>query len=79
MKEVQKKTTDKGQVIVQETKLCNLVSVRYKEELSSVDPQYVLSEGFKNAVKRLPEDYETDNQANEQAYIKFIERWGTVS
>lgn len=74
MSEVEKKTKDSREVIVQETRICNYGSVRYKDELvfGGSNP-YVLSEGFKNDVKKLPSTLSTN------AYRKFIENWGTVS
>ena len=73
MKQVEKKTKDSREVIVQETKICNLGSVRYKDELvfDGTD-EYVLSAGFKNDVKKLPNTVGSE-------YYKFIEHWGTVS
>ena len=78
MQEVEKRTKDSGEVIIQKTEICNLGSVRYKDELivhNNMHP-YILSEGFKNAVMDLPDQY--NNRAAETAYLKFIERWGTV-
>lgn len=78
MEEVEKKTKDSGQVMIQETRICNLGSVRYKDELI-VDnsDQYILSRGFKNAVKKLPKAF--DNMQAKLEYRDFIESWGTVS
>ena len=78
MKEVEKRTKDSQQVMIQETRICNLGSVRYKDELiaDSLDP-YILSGGFKHAVKRLPSVL--DNKAAQIEYFNFIENWGTVS
>ena len=78
MQEVEKRTKDSGEIIIQKTKVCNLGSVRYKDELIVDDNMspYVLSEGFKNAVMKLPDQY--NNGAAETAYLRFIERWGTV-
>ena len=77
MEEVEKKTKDSGQVMIQETKICNLGNIRYKDELivDNLD-QYFLSRGFKNAVKKLPDVF--DKEA-ELEYRDFIESWGTVS
>ena len=77
MKEVEKKTKNDKKVIIQETEICNLGSIRYKEELISdkMDP-YLFSQGFKYAIRNLPQSF---NSKDEQtAYMKFIENWGTV-
>lgn len=78
MKEVERKTKDSQQVMIQDTRICNLGSVRYKDELivDSLD-QNILSRGFKNAVKKLPDVF--DNKEAELEYRDFIESWGTVS
>ena len=78
MQEVGKRTKGRKQVIIQKTEVCNLGSVRYKDELivdNNLNP-YVLSEGFKNAVMKLPDQY--NNGGARKAYLRFIERWGTV-
>ena len=77
MAKVEKMTKDRREVIIQDTIICNLGSVRYKKELidDTVHP-YLLSKGFKNAMK-LPDEF--DSRSAEIAYFKFIESWGTVS
>ena len=78
MEDVELKTKDSRQVIIQETEICNLGGVRYKDELIvGSDNSYILSEGFKNAVKKLRDNY-NDQDAHSE-YFKFIESWGTVS
>ena len=78
MKEVEKKTKNRKRVVIQETKICNLGSVRYKDELitDKIDP-YLLSQGFKYAVQNLPQSFTTKDE--QTAYMNFIENWGTVS
>lgn len=73
MEKAETMTKDKREVIIQKTEICNLGRARYKEELivDGLNP-YILSEGFKNAVKALPDSYD------EREYLQFIERWGTV-
>ena len=78
MKEVEEKTKNREHIIIQETKIYNLGSVRYKNELitNKIDP-YLLSQGFKYAVQNLPQSFTTEDEKT--AYMKFIENWGTVS
>ena len=78
MKEVGEKTTNRKLVVIQETKICNLGSVRYKDELitDKIDP-YLLSQGFKYSVQNLPQSFTTKDE--QTAYMNFIEDWGTVS
>lgn len=78
MKEVEEKTKNDRKVIIQETKICNLGSVRYKDELINyqVDP-YLFSQGFKYAVRNLPQSFSSKSEIT--AYMNFIENWGTVS
>ena len=77
MKEVEEKTNNDGKVIIQETKICNLGSVRYKDEFLDyqMDP-YLFSQGFKYAVRNLPQSFSSKDEIT--AYMKFIEDWGTV-
>ena len=77
MKEVKEKTKNDRKVIIQETKICNLGSVRYKDELINyqVDP-YLFSQGFKYAVRNLPQSFSSKSEIT--AYMNFIENWGTV-
>ena len=74
MTKVEETTKNRQQVIIQTTKICNLGSVRYKDELitDAIDP-HLLSQGFKNAVRMLPQHFEL------LSYMDFIENWGTVS
>ena len=53
-------------------------SVRFKDELivDGLDP-HVLSEGFKNAVMKLPDEF--GDKASKSEYFNFLESWGTVS
>ena len=78
MKKVGEKTTNDKKVIIQETEICNLGSVRYKDELISnkMDP-YLFSQGFKYAVRNLPQSFSSESE--QTAYMNFIENWGTVS
>ena len=77
MKKVGEKTTNDKKLIIQETEICNLGSVRYKDELISdkMDP-YLFSQGFKYAVRNLPQSFSSKDE--QTAYMKFIENWGTV-
>ena len=77
MKEVKEKTKNDRKVIIQETEICNLGSVRYKDELIDyqLDP-YLFSQGFKYAVRNLPKSFSSKDEIT--AYMKFIEDWGTV-
>ena len=77
MKKVEEKTKDDKKVIIQETEICNLGSVRYKDELISdkMDP-YLFSQGFKYAVRNLPQSFSSKDE--QTSYMKFIENWGTV-
>ena len=77
MKKVEEKTKDDKKVIIQETEICNLGSVRYKDELISdkMDP-YLFSQGFKYAVRNLPQGFDSEDERT--AYMNFIENWGTV-
>ena len=77
MQEVGKRTKGRKQII-EKTEVCNLGSVHYKDELivhNNMHP-YVPSEGFKNAVMKLPDHY--NDGGTRKAYLRFIERWGTV-
>ena len=78
MKKAEEKTKNRKHVVIQETKICNLGSVRYKDELitDNVDP-YLLSQGFKYAVQNLPQSF--SSKYEQTAYMNFIENWGTVS
>ena len=78
MKKVEEKTKNDRKVIIQETKICNLGSVRYKDELTDyqMDP-YLFSQGFKYAVRNLPQSFSSEDEIT--AYMNFIENWGTVS
>ena len=55
MKKVEEKTNKNGRVVIQETEIRNLGSVRYKDELiaDNMDP-HLFSQGFKYAVRNLP-------------------------
>ena len=77
MKKVEENTKNRGQVIIQMTKICNLGTVRYKDELitDKTDP-YLFSQGFKNAVQKLPQRFNTMEE--QISYMNFIESWGTV-
>ena len=77
MKKVEEKTNKNGHVVIQETEIRNMGSVRYKDELiaDEMDP-YLFSRGFKYAVRSLPQSFSTDDETT--AYMTFIENWGTV-
>lgn len=78
MKKVEEKTKNNEKVIIQETEIRNLGSVRYKDELifaDRIDP-YLFSQGFKYAVRSLPPHF--SNEDDKTAYMSFIENWGTV-
>ena len=77
MKKVEEKTKNNRKVIIQETKICNLGSVRYKDELINyqMDP-YLFSQGFKYAVRNLPQSFSSEDEIT--AYMNFIDNWGTV-
>ena len=77
MKKVEEKTNKNGRVVIQETEIRNLGSVRYKDELiaDNMDP-YLFSQGFKYAVRNLPQSFSSEDEKS--AYMKFIENWGTV-
>ena len=75
MKKAEHLTKERGRVMLQNTTVCNMGSVRYKTEIigTELSPDFILTKGFKLAVQRLPQIF------NEKAYIRFIESWGTVS
>jgi hypothetical protein len=79
MKKAEEKTKNDGKVIIQETEICNLGSVRYKDELiaDKMDP-YLFSQGFKYAVRNLPQSFSRYSEDDKTAYMNFIENWGTV-
>jgi hypothetical protein len=79
LKKAEKKTKNDRKVIIQNTTICNLGSVRYKDELIDyqMDP-YLFSQGFKYAVRKLPESFSSEDETTVTAYMNFIENWGTV-
>ena len=71
-KKESQKDSKEGKVFKKSTKICNLGEARYRTELASKN-NYKLSEGFAHVVCKLPASYDKD------VYMKFIEKWGTVS
>ena len=69
---MRKETEKYHNVFYEEKNVCNRGRARYQLDLAPVK-KFSVSEDFGAAVCVLPEGY------NEQAYFKFIERWGTVS
>lgn len=67
-------TERKKHVIIQKTKICNYGRVRYLYENAVARARgYTLTRGFMNSVK-----YQLPSRYNRQAYMQFIEKWGTV-
>ena len=67
-------TQRRKQIVIQKNKICNYGRARYLYENAAADESgYSLSESFKNSVK-----YQLPTQYNKKAYMKFIEKWGTV-
>ena len=75
MSKVETKTEKKKSVIIQKTKICNYGTARYLyANALARQPEYTLSRSFINSVK-----YELPTMYSQRAYMKFIDKWGTVS
>jgi len=71
---MKKQTSNFHNVFYQEKKVCNRGRVRYLlDEAYRHSDKFPVTEDFASAVCALPENYD------ESAYLKFIEKWGTVS
>ena len=68
-------TQRKKRVIIQKTKICNYGTARYLyANTLARQPEYTLSRTFINSVK-----YELPTRYYRRAYMRFINKWGTVS
>ena len=74
MSKAQATTEKKRRIIIQKTKICNYGRARYLYENAVARVRgYTLTRSFFNSVRyQLPVKY------NEQVYMQFIEKWGTV-
>jgi len=71
---MKKQTSNFHNVFYQEKKVCNKGRVRYLLDAAYRNTaKFPVTEDFASAVCALPENYD------KSAYLKFIEKWGTVS
>ena len=75
MSKAESMTEKKKRVVIQKTKICNYGTARYLyANALANEPGFTLSRSFINSVK-----YELPFTYNKRAYMRFINKWGTVS
>ena len=65
-------TSARDRVVLDKTVICNIGRIRYLYD-TALNNHFSISDDFYYAVKNLDLEY------NEDQYISFIRRWGTVS
>ena len=75
MSKAESMTEKRKRVVIQKTKICNYGTARYLyANVLANEPGFTLSGSFINSVKHeLPFTY------YKRAYMRFINKWGTVS
>ena len=77
MEQAKEVTEDSRKIVVQQTRICCYGEARYKlDNALTGQPGYSLTENFKNAVQRLPLQYNSEEEY--ARYTRFLDEWGTV-
>lgn len=75
MSKAESMTKKKKSVVIQKNKICNYGTARYLYANALANATgYTLSKTFINSVK-----YELSSTYYKRAYMRFIQKWGTVS